>query len=374
MMCRNHILAATAILLIYLVLVAGCGQERTKQSVEHHEEHTTTEDIIVKLDQHKVYHAGIKVEPVAKHSIPIPLALPGKVSFNEKKVAHISARIGGRVETVRVFTNDPAHASEVLMQLFSQDFSTIQFEFLQAVRRVDRTTDANTEERTNARALYESARRKLSVIGMTEVELKDLESTKTPKTFYDVRAPFDGIVLESKISLGESVEPGTELFEFANLETLWVLAEVYEKDLPHVRTGMKATVAVNAYARSWSGAVTSIYSVLDEKTRTVKARIEVNNTDRLLKPEMFCTVNIQTQLGKETIKIPASALLGETEKHFVFVSVNDTTFEKRDVRTGTETREFVEVLDGIVEGEKIVVRGGFFLKSELAKETFGEEH
>jgi multidrug efflux pump subunit AcrA (membrane-fusion protein) len=106
----------------------------------------------------------------------------------------------------------------------------------------------------------------------------------------------------------------------------------------------------------------------------VKARIEVRNKDSKLKPEMFCNVHVQTELGKVTNKIPASALLGETEKHFVFVAVSDTTFEKRDVRTGVETREFAEILDGLLVGEKIVVNGGFFLKSELAKETFGEEH
>ncbi|MBI3193114.1 MAG: efflux RND transporter periplasmic adaptor subunit, partial [Ignavibacteriae bacterium] len=114
--------------------------------------------------------------------------------------------------------------------------------------------------------------------------------------------------------------------------------------------------------------------VVDERSRTVKARIEVQNTSGKLKPEMFCTVKIQTSLRNETIKIPESALLGETEKHFVFIALNDSTFEKRDVRTGVETREFAEVMDGLLVGEKIVVKGGFFLKSELAKETFGEEH
>jgi len=88
---------------------------------------------------------------------------------------------------------------------------------------------------------------------------------------------------------------------------------------------------------------------------------------------MCCTVKVQTALSKVTIKIPAGALLGETEKHFVVVALNDTTLETRDVRTGVETREFAEVLDGLLVGEKIVVEGGFFLKSELAKETVGEE-
>jgi RND family efflux transporter MFP subunit len=164
------------------------------------------------------------------------------------------------------------------------------------------------------------------------------------------------------------------LFDVADLSTLWVLADMYEKDLPLVRVGMKALVQVSAYADSFPGTINTIYGVVDEKTRTVKARVVVQNKGGKLKPEMFCSVKVQTALGKETIKIPAGALLGETEKHFVFVALNDTTFEKRDVRTGVETREFAEVLDGLLVGEKIVVKGGFFLKSELAKETFGEEH
>lgn len=85
-------------------------------------------------------------------------------------------------------------------------------------------------------------------------------------------------------------------------------------------------------------------------------------------------VKIQTQFGKETIKIPSTALMGDTEKHYVFVAINDSTFERREIRTGVETKEFAEVLDGLLIGERIVVVGGFFLKSELAKETFGEEH
>jgi RND family efflux transporter MFP subunit len=167
---------------------------------------------------------------------------------------------------------------------------------------------------------------------------------------------------------------GTELFELADLSTVWVLADIYEKDLPSVRAGMKAHVTVAAYADSFVGTIATIYNVLDEKTRTIKARVEVQNRSGKLKPEMFCTVMIETQYGKETIKIPAGALLGETEKHFVFVALNDTTFERRDIRTGRETRDFAEVLDGLLIGEKLVVKGGFFLKSELAKETFGEEH
>jgi RND family efflux transporter MFP subunit len=138
---------------------------------------------------------------------------------------------------------------------------------------------------------------------------------------------------------------------------------------------MRAQVEVTPYPREmFPAALTEIFGVVDAQTRTVKARLEVQNPQGKLKPEMFASVHLTTELGGSTIKVPASAILGETEKHFVFVALNDSTFEKREVRTGAETREIVEVLDGLATGERIVVRGGFFLKSELAKETFGEEH
>ena len=366
-------------IVVYLAGIAffvGCGKEtKTKseeQYGEHHSEEATNQ--IVRLDKHKVLHAGILIEPVQKKSVAVPLNLPGKVSFNERKLAHITARVNGRVEKLYVFTNHRAKEDDVLAELYSQEFLTMQFEFLQAVDRLSRVKGSSSEEQATAKSIYQSAKRKLTVVGVTEDDLTELETTRSPKNYYQVRSPFGGTILEGNVRSGAFVQIGTNLFDFADLSTLWVLADVYEKDLPRVRVGMRALVEVSAYSNSFQGTITSIYSVVDEKTRTVKARIEVQNKDSRLKPEMFCTVKVQTEFGKETIKIPASALLGETEKHFVFVALNDTTFEKRDVRTGVETREFAEILDGLLVGEKIVVKGGFFLKSELAKETFGEEH
>lgn len=365
-----------AIYLAAVSLLVGCGKETKTESEEQHGERHSEEAAtpIVRLDKHKVFHAGIMIEPVQRKSVAVPLDLPGKVSFNERKLAHITSRLSGRIEKLSVFTNDRVKESDVLAELYSQEFLTMQFEFLQAVDRLSRVKESSSEEQATGKSIYRSAKRKLAVVGVTEEELAELEATKSPKNYYQVRAPFSGTILESNVRTGAFVQVGTELFELADLSTLWVLADIYEKDLPRVRVGMKALVEVGAYPNSFPGTISTIYSVVDEKTRTVKARIEVQNKDSRLKPEMFCNVKVQTEFRKETIKIPASALLGETEKHFVFVALNDTTFEKRDVRTGVETREFAEVLDGLLVGEKIVVKGGFFLKSELAKETFGEEH
>lgn len=379
-LCMKYFTFLTLTLLIAflgLLLMSGCGKTTNEESETGHAEHKSesTENSIVHLDKHKVFHAGIQVEAVQKKSVAIPSTLPGKVSFNERKLAHITARVSGRVEKINAFINDKVAAGDVLMELFSQEFLSMQSEFLQAVERLQRSEKSRIEEQSTAQSIYESAKKKLLVVGITEDDLREIESSRIPKTLLAIRAPFGGTIIESSVRQGAFVQVGSELLDLANLSTLWVLADIYEKDLPRVRAGMKAQVDVSAYPNeSFEGQISTIYGVLDEKTRTVKARIEVPNKDSKLKPEMFCNVNVQTELGKETIKIPASALLGETEKHFVFVALNDTTFEKRDVRTGVETREFAEILDGLLVGEKIVVKGGFFLKSELAKETFGEEH
>jgi Cu(I)/Ag(I) efflux system membrane fusion protein len=363
--------------ILVLLLVSGCGKTTDDGSeVSHTKDRSeSAENRIVHLDKHKVLHAGIRVETVQKKSVSIPLTLPGKVSYNERKLARITARVGGRIEKVYTFINDRVTAGEVLVEIFSQEFLSMQSEFLQAVERLHRSERSGSEERSTAQSIYESAKRKLLVVGVTDGDVREIESSRAPKIYLPVRAPFAGTIVDNSVRQGAAVQTGSELYELADLSTLWVLADIYEKDLPRIRAGMKARVEVSAYPDEFfEGQISTVYGVLDEKTRTVKARIEVRNKESKLKPEMFCNVHIQTELGKETIKIPASALLGETEKHFVFVAVNDTTFEKRDVRTGIETREFAEILDGLLVGEKIVAKGGFFLKSELAKETFGEEH
>lgn len=374
-----HILKNYLLTLLALVITIGinsCSSDKNKSNEtsteEHHEEEVHSS--IVHLDQHKIFHAGIKTEIVQGKSIAVPLTLSGKVGFDERKIAHITSRIPGRVEEVRVFTNDNVASNTVVAEIYSQDFISLQYEFIQAIERKERSLQGSQDEQKTAQSLYESVLQKLTVLELSDTDITDLRTTKKAKQYYSIRAPFSGTILESKVKKGMFLQSGEELFDFADLSTVWVLADVYERDLARVRPGMKAEVSTTFYPGSFYGTITSIYNVVDEKTRTVKARIELNNSSRKLKPEMYCMVKIQTQFGKETIKIPSTALMGDTEKHFVFVAINDSTFERRDIRTGVETKEFAEVMDGLLIGERIVVVGSFFLKSELAKETFGEEH
>jgi Cu(I)/Ag(I) efflux system membrane fusion protein len=371
---KSYLVTLIITVLSFGIMSCSSNENKSKDTAteEHHEEEAHSS--IVHLDRHKIFHAGIKTEIVKGKSIAVPLTLSGKVGFDERKIAHITSRIPGRVEEVRVFTNDNVASNTVVAEIYSQDFISLQYEFIQAIERMERSLQGSQDEQKTAQSLYESVLQKLTILELSDDDLNDLRTSKKPKQYYSIRAPFAGTILESKVKKGMFLQSGEELFDFADLSTVWVLADVYERDLARVRTGMSAEVTTTFYPGSFYGTITSIYNVVDEKTRTVKARIELNNASRRLKPEMFCTVKIQTQFGKETIKIPSTALMGDTEKHFVFVAINDSTFERREIRTGVETKEFAEVIDGLLLGERIVVLGGFFLKSELAKETFGEEH
>lgn len=357
-----------------LLALVGCGgretEEHPHETAADHAENAT----VVTLTKQQLSNIRLEIAPVTENATPIVMTLPAKVMLNERRRTEITARLAGRVDKVSAFAGDRVFAGQVLAQIFSQEFLAMQMEYLQAIERAQRVGNESSDQST-AKTILLSARRRLEVAGLSEADLRQLETVKEPMGFLPVRAPFAGAVLATEVVQGRFVELGAHLFEIADLSTLWVLADIYEQDLQRVHKGIKAQVEVTPYPREmFPATLTEIFDVVDAQTRTVKARLEVQNPNSKLKPEMFASVHLTTELSGNTIKVPASAILGETEKHFVFVAVNDSTFEKREVRTGAETRDIVEVLDGLATGERLVVRGGFFLKSELAKETFGEEH
>lgn len=359
---------------VFAFALASCNKPATEEhpheAAQEHEENTG----VVTLTKHQLFHIHLETGEVTENSAPIPLTLTGKVMLNERRRAEITARLSGRVEKVSAVVGDRAVAGQVLAQIFSQEFLAMQMEYLQALERTQRLGNESADQ-TTAKTILLSARRKLEAAGLSEADVQQLETAKEPLNFMPVRAPFNGAVLAAEAVQGQFVELGAHLFEIADLSTLWILADIYEQDLPRVHKGMKAQIEVTPYPREmFPATLTEIFDVVDAQTRTVKARLAVQNLSGRLKPEMFASVHLMTELGGSTIKVPAGAMLGETEKHFVFVALNDSTFEKREVRTGVETRDIVEVIDGLATGERIVTRGGFFLKSELAKETFGEEH
>ena len=355
------------------LLMGGCGKTTEEETIDYPERTHTDEQTTLVMTRHQLDHIQFMTETAEEKSVSVPLSLPARIALNERATAHITARVSGRVEKVHRVAGDRVREGDVLLELFSQEFLTIQSEFISAEERFKRVPE-NDPDHGTAKAIYESVRKKLEIVGLTVAEIERLAENHNPLTLLPVRAPFDGSLLKGEVRLGEFVQLGTEFFTLANLSKLWVIADVFEHDLPLIAEGLVGEVSVTPYPTElFRATLTTIYDVIDERSRTVKTRFEAENRSRKLKPEMFATVNVQAQFGGKTLKVSSAAVMENRGSAYVFVALNDTTFEQRIVQTGFETKTYTEILQGLKSGEVVVSKGTFYLKSELAKSTFVEE-
>ncbi|MCX8105567.1 MAG: efflux RND transporter periplasmic adaptor subunit [Ignavibacterium album] len=365
----------TLCFIIFSMLIISCDN-RSDGHNEHEDyperKHADIKSEIV-LTSHQLEHIDLKTETVQVKEVDIPLMLSGKITLNEALTAHITSRIRGRIEKVHAVISDRVQKDEVLLELYSQEFLAMQSEFIQAEERLKRINETDPEHAT-AKSIYESAKKKLEVIGLSEAEIQNLADNHTTLTLLPVRAPFAGTLISGEARLGEFVDVGQDFFILANLQNLWALADVFEKDLTLIREGISGEVIPAAYPNdSYKAKLTRIYDVVESASRTIKARFEVSNVDNKLKPEMFVTVKVYSKLGGTNPKVSSSAIMKEKNGSYVFVALNDTTFQRREISVGKETKDYTEILDGLKAGEKVVTRGTFYLKSELSKETFMED-
>jgi membrane fusion protein, copper/silver efflux system len=361
---------------IATTLFGGCGQpeqkvDTTDKPPTQVETQKKSNEVI--LTRQQVNSVTIMTEKAEAKSVPAPLTLSGKVAVNERLTALVTARVTGRVERVHRVAGDHAKRGEPVVELYSQEFLTMQSEFIQAEERVKRM-NRNQSDYGTAQAIYQSARKKLQILGMADSEIETLADGHNPLTLLSVRAPFDGSLLVGEAHLGTFVQVGAEFFTISDLRIPWVVADVFERDIPLVSEGLPCEVIVTPYpAEMFKGKLRTILDMVDEKSRTVKVRFDVENRNDKLKPGMFATIILNVIFGGKNIKVPSSAVLENKGQRYVFVAINDTTFVQRPVKIGGETKTYTEVLDGLRPGELVVSKGAFFLKSEMGKSVFMEE-
>ena len=189
-----------------------------------------------------------------------------------------------------------------------------------------------------------------------------------------LRAPFDGVITKYDVAVGEVAEPERELFTVTDLSTVWVLADIYEKDIVKVGSGGDALVRVDAFPdRAFIGKVDYITDLIDPATRTAKARVIVANPDSALKLDMFARVRMPTSENRQAVIVPAAAIQAVDGQSVVFVPKDDTHFARQNVEVGTTAGEFVELRSGLAGGERVVAAGSFYLKTALLRERIGGE-
>jgi RND family efflux transporter MFP subunit len=366
---------------LYLVLLAcllavsaacsGPAQDREEPGAER--EQQTLEENQVKLSAEAIKTFGLEVTELKPVKIKQELPVPGEIQFNPQTYVRLTARIAGRVEELLVYEGYSVKEGQTVLRLFSLPFIEAVSELKLARERYEKLLRLNSTEREAASALVSSARKKLALMGLNTEEIEASGAAEEEDLLFPVTSPLSGQVIKCDLLKGEMVEAGSVLMEIASLDKLWVEARIQEKDLSLISPGQTAVVTVAAFpGHTYQGQIIYISPVLEASTRTVRARVEVNNQQGELRPGMFAEVTVfLPQI--ESLAVPEEAVQIISGQPVVFVAENQGIFTVRKIETGNGIRGWRPVLSGLAEGESYVSRGAFILKSELLKGTFGEE-
>lgn len=316
----------------------------------------------VRIDPATMQNMGVKTGRVEKRDLRAAIRTSGKVRVDETRLAILNARVMGYVEKLHAdYTGQRIVRGQSLLELYSPDLVSTQEEYLQAVRYA-----AAMEGNAGARELVESSRRRLLNWGISEKEIESLRSRGSVDNTMSIISPVNGVVLEKAVVLGQSVAPGMELYKIADLSKVWVVASVYQGDLALAKVGADAEVELSYLpGKVFRGKVTFVSPVLDEQTRTADVRIEVANTPSLdLKPEMFATVRIQAPPIRDVVAVPEQSIIRSGKRNIAIVAMGGGYFEPREVSLGLSADGYVQVLDGLHEGESLVISSQFLIDSE----------
>lgn len=393
---------------------AGAAKPEHKEVKEagekHGEEGEHAEASVITLDEEAQEEMGIEMETAQLRAASLTFQITGVVGANQARQAHVRALSSGRIEKVYVRAGDRVRAGQPLIAYDNIELGELVSEYASAKATLDKANaEAEVSKRSVERAQklidigavtkaeaekrdaeYKSAlasiniqkaqvamiEQKMRRFGITDAEIDKLDSRTArqrdlPHTI--LRSPFNGVVMQSEVAEGEAVDTERQLLTISDISTMWVQGDVYEKDIAAIRQGQQVNVTVNAYpGETFTGRITYLSDALDPQTRTAKVRCEVANPKGLLKQEMFAAIQIPTGVQRETLMIPAAAVQQIDNESVVFVQVDETKFEKREVGLGVQSNGWVEVREGLKEGEKVVTAGAFMLKSHLKKEEFGE--
>ncbi len=273
-------------------------------------------------------------------------------------------KFSGFVEHVYVdFVGRPVKAGEPLFSIYSPELLSAQEEYLLALDTRKRLAQAGGLS-ADGDALVAAARRKLELWDVPRSEIERLAPTGEPSRTLTFYSPATGVVTKKDVVPGMRLNAGDMPYEIVDLSRVWVLADVYETDLRHVKMGMPATLTLKAFPnRTFTGKVAFIDPLLDPKTRTAKVRLEFANPTGELQPEMFGEVVLQGR-RREGLRIPADAVIDSGTKSVVFVALGDGKFQPREVQLGEGDGELVEVVSGVATGDEVVTRANFLVDSE----------
>ena len=320
----------------------------------------------INVNDRKRQLIGVRTVPVEKKPLVRSIRTVGLIAYDETRLHQVTTKVGGWIEKLYAnSTGEPIRKGQPMLTIYSPELLASSQEYLLALRARDRLAASGmVSVRDSSEALVQSAKRRLALYDLSARQIADLESTGEAPRVMTLYAPITGHIITRKVTQGERIEPGANLFEIADLENIWVMAEVYEYELPFVKAGQKAFMTLPYLpGQTFEGRVELIYPVLSEATRTVKLRLRFPNPELSLKPEMYASVRIESDRGTGIV-IPDSAVISSGARDIVFVDRGEGNLEPREIKLGLRLPDGVEVLEGLEAGENVVVSGNFLIDSE----------
>ncbi len=318
----------------------------------------------VRLSLEDARRIGVTFATAERRSLPQTVQALGTVGYDETGLVTVNPKIEGWIEQLFVdFTGAPISKGQPLMAVYSPMLVSAQEELVLAARLVRDAGEGRA--RDNARALLESARRRLEYWDIPLDEIRRIEETGEVTRTVTLRAPASGVVVEKNVVEGDRIMPGMTLFRIADLSRVWIEADIFEKDLAMVREGQGVTATFEALpGRSFAARITYVYPTVSMEARTGRIRLELPNPNGALKPGMYAKIALDIPAAQPSLVVPRAAVLSTGMRSLVFVQGSDGALVAREVVPGrTEGRE-VEILEGLSEGERIVSSAAFLVDAE----------
>lgn len=326
----------------------------------------------VRIDPESARRIGLSFVPVVEKALAPKIQAVGTVTYDETRLSAVNPKIDGWVEELFAdFSGTTVTRGQPLLSIYSPRLVTAQEELVLAVR-LER--EARGERATeSARNLLESARRRLENWDISDAQIRRLEEGGEVRKTLFLDAPATGIVVEKNVVEGDRIMPGMTVFRIADLSTVWIEADVYEKDLGVVREGQEATVRFEAYpGRPFSGRVTYVYPTISVEARTARVRLELPNPEQELKPGMYAGIEIHVPPSAPALVVPRSAVLDTGRRTLVFVQNPDGSLGAREVTPGRSVGSEMEILGGLEAGQRVVSSAAFLVDAESSLGTLSE--
>lgn len=320
----------------------------------------------IKISLDKVQKLGVRTEPAAMRELDKTVRAMGQFQVNERRLYTVTTKFEGYIENLYVnATEQPVNRGQPLMQVYSPELVSAQEEYLIAWNGRKTLKNGTEESQSGIGYLAEGALKRLRNWDISDAQLQRLQQEGKATRTLTLYSPANGVVLEKTAVQGMRFMPGEPLYKIADLSSIWLVADVYEQDIGLVKMGAKARLKISAYPdKVFDGTITYVYPTLNAATRTVPVRIELANPGMLLKPAMFAEVELSVGGKGQVLTVPDSAVIDSGTRRIVLVQAQEGLFEPREVKLGARSDNYIEILEGVRNGEQVVVAANFLIDAE----------